>query len=243
MYRFNSSIDLESSLKSLKAFSEYLREKRRFSRIVDNHDWNEFVIWGKYLIDSFCQIWTITETDIKLPKNYPKVMTKSEFIEMCGGYSASGGTCIPSSKAKCPCCGKRFTIKDIRVGLCVNHNGKTYHEDCYKNFEHHRVINEFTDLIDSIYKNAPYDIIPNGYCSRPCHSYLPWFIFHTPDGDIEIGWRKRVISIDWKENFKPFSMELFKSEEVTKGIRSIHAWSREKAHEYLKKVRDEVNKE
>jgi hypothetical protein len=38
-------------------------------------------------------------------------------------------------------------------------------------------------------------------------------------------------------------MEIFKSEEVTKGIRSIHAWSREKAHEYLKKVRDEVNKE
>ena len=51
----------------------------------------------------------------------------------------------------------------------------------------------------------------------------------------------------WQENYKPFNLNsLFAEEDVTKwtdesGKRGIHAWGKEKAYEYLKKVLEKVN--
>jgi hypothetical protein len=79
--------------------------------------------------------------------------------------------------------------------------------------------------------------IPNGYCSRGCCAHLPWFIVTTSIGRIRIGWRKRVILIDWSETKDTkTSDELFAKEDVTKDTRMIHAWSYDKATEYLKAI-------
>ena len=76
--------------------------------------------------------------------------------------------------------------------------------------------------------------IPNGYCSRGCCAHLPWFVVTTPFGRIKIGWRKRVISIDWSESkVVKTGSELFPDENTSKGDRDIHAWSLEKAKEYV----------
>lgn len=76
--------------------------------------------------------------------------------------------------------------------------------------------------------------IPNGYCSDYCCAHLPWFIVTTTVGPIKIGWRKRVINIDWSETEGTLpAEELFKSENTTKSGRSIHAWSVEKAKGYV----------
>ena len=79
--------------------------------------------------------------------------------------------------------------------------------------------------------------IPNGYCSDWCCRHLPWFIITTTIGRFTIGWRKQVISIDWSEtiNKKPAS-RLFPSEDVTKEDRLIHAWSLDKAKEYINRI-------
>lgn len=42
--------------------------------------------------------------------------------------------------------------------------------------------------------------LPNGYCGRYCCAHRPWFKVTTSVGRIIIGWRKRVISIDWSES-------------------------------------------
>lgn len=80
--------------------------------------------------------------------------------------------------------------------------------------------------------------IPNGY--QPSDSYfqhLPWFKVTTIIGRIKIGWRKRVISIDWSETVvKKSSFELFPDEEVTRSAWEIHAWSLLKAKEYIQKI-------
>ena len=59
----------------------------------------------------------------------------------------------------------------------------------------------------------------------------------TRIGHIKMGWRKRVISIDWSgTEVQAKAQDLFPTEDVTKLEKSIHAWTEEKAAEYLDKL-------
>lgn len=76
--------------------------------------------------------------------------------------------------------------------------------------------------------------IPNEY--NPLYP-LPWFLVTTTKGVIKIGWRKRVLSIDWNESdIEGDSEDFFPDEDVTKIRKLIHAWSYEKAEEYITKL-------
>jgi hypothetical protein len=70
--------------------------------------------------------------------------------------------------------------------------------------------------------------IENRYCK--CDNCLSWYIVETPLCDFVIGDRKRVINIEWN---KFDATKLFEKDDVTKGAHNIHAWSDEKAIEYL----------
>lgn len=60
--------------------------------------------------------------------------------------------------------------------------------------------------------------------------YHPWWFVKTAFGWIEIGWRKRVISIDWTHtNIRA----IVTADDVTKDMTLVHAYSEEKAIEYL----------
>lgn len=62
-------------------------------------------------------------------------------------------------------------------------------------------------------------------------------IVTTHKGPISIHCRKRVIVIDWSESeVEPSAFVLFPDEDVTKGDQLIHAWSYQKAAEYIKKI-------
>lgn len=77
--------------------------------------------------------------------------------------------------------------------------------------------------------------IPNGYTpGDPCVVNRPWLVVTTHKGRIVIGWRKRVIQIDWEQSkIKETADELFPGENVTKLGKSIHAWNYDRAKEYL----------
>lgn len=78
------------------------------------------------------------------------------------------------------------------------------------------------------------EAIPNGYCGPSCFPDRPWFIVTTRAGRIKIGWRKRVIAIDWSDStITATAEELFPCENVTKDGRLIHAWGYDKAREYV----------
>lgn len=79
--------------------------------------------------------------------------------------------------------------------------------------------------------------LPNGYCSEWCCRHLPWFKVTTRVGHFVVGWRKRVINIDWTETSgTETSTELFPGEDVTKWDRAIHAYGLDKASDYIKAI-------
>lgn len=60
-----------------------------------------------------------------------------------------------------------------------------------------------------------------------------WWFLKTDIGWIEIGWRKRVLAIDWSET--PLRA-VVTDDDVTKDECSVHAYSVSKALEYLEKL-------
>lgn len=58
----------------------------------------------------------------------------------------------------------------------------------------------------------------------------PWWLVLTKAGPVVIGWRKRVISIDWSDT--PVR-KMVTGDDVTKGEDHVHAWGYGKAVEHL----------
>src|SRR6266478_5683517 len=59
---------------------------------------------------------------------------------------------------------------------------------------------------------------------------FPWWLVLTPFGLIQVGWRKRVISIDWASTDV---RTILTEDVVTKEETYVHAWGYFKAAEYL----------
>lgn len=59
----------------------------------------------------------------------------------------------------------------------------------------------------------------------------PWWLVKTNHGLIKIGWRKRVISIEWEDT--PLRV-IVTEDDVTKEPTLVHAWNTEDAVKYLK---------
>lgn len=87
------------------------------------------------------------------------------------------------------------------------------------------------------------ETVENGYAANdPYWANFPWFKVTTNKGVITLGWRKRVISIDWIGPDLKSCKELFTDQDTTKfdgpdsHSGAIHAWGLEKAQEYLDKI-------
>ena len=110
-----------------------------------------------------------------------------------------------------------------------------FHQRCYALRKSRLARATFEGLFEKAIERrmALLEEIPNQYC--PCETCPPWFIAKLPYGDIKIGWRKRVINIDWSATGKRLG-KLFEGEPVTQDDFYVHAYGYEKATEYLKKL-------
>lgn len=82
--------------------------------------------------------------------------------------------------------------------------------------------------------------IPNGY-SRPDDAWYvnrPWYKVHTLYGTLIVGWRKRVINLDWSGMLTvPSGKKLFPEEkETTVGKDYIHIWTKEQGQKFVAKI-------
>lgn len=79
--------------------------------------------------------------------------------------------------------------------------------------------------------------IDNEYCGPKCCPHRVWLLVTTRVGVVKVGWRKRVLVVDWSaSDVTKTAADLFADENTTKDGRMIHAWSYEKATEYLTKI-------
>lgn len=78
---------------------------------------------------------------------------------------------------------------------------------------------------------------PEYFDIRKAH---PWWLVHTPQGMVTIGWRKRVISIDWSDTGVLLNNPHITADSVTVDGTGVHAWSYVKAVEYLTELRQRL---
>jgi hypothetical protein len=154
---------------------------------------------------------------------------------------------IPKVDSVCPVCGKGWSIYNLedcaRSTEYINGEASVsfYHKQCNFIDRLNRKQTEYTGIFDHVYpQDYSFKVIPNQYCQ--CEACAPWFVFNTPDGEIKIGWRKRVINIEWLDSYKQFT-DTFENEETTKWFdegRGIHAWGIDKCVEYLNRAKSSV---
>jgi hypothetical protein len=123
---------------------------------------------------------------------------------------------------------------------------KYFHHACNRANLRENMKAKFKEIFEKAgFKKITLWATPNKYCS--CDHCAPWFKVYTKFGIINIGWRKRVINIDWKgldvnPSLREEILSLFTEEDVTKGDNNIHAWGWEKAEEYLTKIYNLLSK-
>ncbi len=260
---FDTVKGIRNSLRNLAALNEMLQNRKIFCKAHRNEPLNMFMLFGYFLLDQSGRVMSVEKSVKGKLVSSGDVESYEHFVKRNDKVAALtfGGYDIPTPGSVCPCCGKTFTIGDIKSNPCVYIGGKLYHESCWRNYRQVIEVDKFTNrLLSRIYNESDYKfvLLPNGYRTDGSYSYIPWFRFHTIDGDIVMGCRKRIasiawlgkeshiIAIEWQENYKPFDMgTLFGTENAHKweegGRRGIYASGEDKAYEYLKKVLEAVN--
>lgn len=66
----------------------------------------------------------------------------------------------------------------------------------------------------------------------------PWWLAETEFGNIEIGWRKRVISINWESTGVEVKVLADSEEWITHGPHMVHAYGYAKAVEYVGRLHE-----
>lgn len=140
--------------------------------------------------------------------------------------------------------GKDYKIQD--GDKIFAHVWNYSHIECRKLNEVSKSIEEINDLLNKVESINEFKLI---LMKNQYHSDYnePWYrvkfstyfnensTYFNENHEISIGWRKRVIKIDWSKSGKDLQ-HLFESENVTKEANMIHAYGYEKAAEYLNKI-------
>jgi len=88
------------------------------------------------------------------------------------------------------------------------------------------------------WKNCGYEKIENDYWPKHAdYDHLrekyPWWRITTEFGAVVVGWRKRVIAIDWSETNR---RGIVTTDDTTKDTHMVHAWNLGNAVTYMKAI-------
>lgn len=212
-----------SSLRALVlARSEAARER--------DHDLEQWIILRRFFLRSSGGIERIVEGAPS--PGFPDVCNLSDPARSGLDPFTCVAFRIPDPDAVCRICLRGWTIRNLH-----DHYRECSLEPVHASCRELEVIQRADFDLRTIVKKAgvPYEqmrLIPSQYHDNRLY-YPPWAIFETAEGPLRIGWRKRVIVLDWSATELEPSPR-FADEEVTKGDGWIHAWGSERATEYLR---------
>jgi hypothetical protein len=170
----------------------------------------------------------------------PDVMDREETYKFTQRMSMPHGPCLPPEDARCDRCGRGWKIDNVRdYYLGHGEDARPRHKKCQELAIIEDEQKHFKGILDR--SEIPYTemiMVPNRYHPNPDPTYYaPWFLVETPKGRIQIGWRKRVISIDWSESgWSAKGVDVVEDPDVTHWEQGVHAYGADKAVEALRKV-------
>lgn len=195
---------------------------------------NNFIIWNKYLLSSDGKIYLIDSM---------KQVDDSNSVILCNDVitdiERGSEFHVPSSTDTCAICGKSFSIDELKdMQISEDEEASKIHIKCEEKFNKETNFQKASQIIDAVYDERPPSEIR--YVEEGGKSII-WYVYKTYQGTIAISFKTKVIVIKWGNDFKPFNMELFDKEKVTKGSqprRFIHAWGKDAAINYLAKAKN-----
>lgn len=153
---------------------------------------------------------------------------------------------LPPPGTACPLCDGAWTMDNVHGAVCVREDSLTprwEHETCasFRLEEASRTSFRAVLFAAGFPPGTPMRQIPNGYWRNADRPVPPWWRVSSNIGEFEIGWRKRVVSIEFSTDHPAWLdlQGLFHDQNVTKERALIHAWSAQTASEYLKRIREE----
>ncbi len=269
---YDSEDGIREYIKTFKGLHD-LRKARHDAGYNRNERLNQWMILGHFFTDSIGNFGVMKISDYKdfsaFVPSLSDVIRADIFYKVFKDldYSWGMGQSIPPLDAKCEYCNESWDVSNAHDSYYVRSyrpltNDPVYnwfHIGCKILSNELESMKYYSDLASKIgLTKSPITLIPNEYFgSKQNDPYCsPWGLIKTPKGDIKVGWRKRVINIDWKDLYDKaltktsehdyetrikiresfYGENLFANEDVTKGTHMIHAWSSEKAVEYLEKI-------
>ena len=143
---------------------------------------------------------------------------------------------IPSSEEVCKICGKSFSFEDVENGFIAFEDNCKAHLQCARDFTEQIQEKKACAIMDAVYLNPKASVKLCRFIDEKGIERNR-FIFTTEHGEISIYFKTKVIVIEWGENYKPFQINIFDAERVTKYDdqrgRGIHAWGPADAIKYL----------
>lgn len=144
----------------------------------------------------------------------------------------SGGEFSPdltTTFRSCKCGMKAiFYRADENLDIALRARRKDYHENVKKTKQQ----------MLAVFTLAEIEVLESYNIENEYSGDSPWLLASTKYGLIKIGWRKRVINIDWSNTKIKYLVE----DEVTKDSDMAHAWSYNKAVEYLTGFRNHAER-
>ena len=216
-----------------------LRDARREAGYSRNERMKEWCVIGLYSLDRNGNFDQVVEN---APRNFRRhiavddVMTLDEARRLLGFSWVTSGCSLPPIVETCDRCLHGWDMHNIEDYRQRQSDTDLHrHASCQTLYTIQKELEFFSEILGR--SEMPYTeirIIPNEYHSG--HEN-PWFLVETKWGPLRIGGRSHVISIDWSgTQINHNGGVTFKDENVTKDRTMIHAWGKDKAVEYLKKL-------
>jgi hypothetical protein len=247
---YDSREALEAKLEEGLPGLHEIQKARREAGYGRKERLSEWCLLGRFRLDTCGNFMQITEgapADGHRFRDYEAEPKLTDVMDWAttgkvqpGMMSSTLGGALPPEGVVCDRCASGWSVRSLssyyspRKGDGYLHRHKGCHRLAIIDDEREYMIG----LLDEA--EIPYSgmtMIPSGYHSDDLF-FGPWFVVQLSEakGEITIGWRKRVINIDWSKASLPDGDTLFADEDVTKGPTMIHAWGKDHAIRYLRSL-------